>query len=85
METTTIKVYLNTKQQLDCFREYLNESYDEIIKKIIFIAKSFRTEPKLSKETIEAIEKARERMDRGEYYTLAQAKKRLGLDVRSRD
>lgn len=79
MNNTTIKIYEDTKNQLDQFREYKNESYDEVIKKVIFIVKNIKTEPKLSRETIEAIEKARERIKKGKFLTEAEAKKRLGL------
>ena len=79
MDATTIKVYGNTKHQLDQFREYKNESYDELIKKMIFIIKSFKKEPELSKETIYAIERARERIKKGKFLTEAEARKRLGL------
>lgn len=79
MAVTTIKVYGETKSQLDKFREYKNESYDEIIKKVIFIAKTCKTEPELSKETMEAIEKARERLKKGKFLTEGEARKRLSL------
>ena len=79
MDSTTIKIRENTKSQLDQFREYRNESYDEVIKKVIFIAKTSKTEPKLSKETVEAIEKARERIKKGKFLTETEARKRLGL------
>ena len=79
METTTIKIHGDTKSQLDKLREYKNESYDEVIKKVVFIAKSAETEPELSKEAIEAIEKARVRIKRGKFLTEAVARKRLGL------
>ena len=79
MDITTIKIAQDTKLQLDRFREYKNESYDEVIKKIVFIAKTCKTEPKLSRETITAIEKARERMQKGNFLTEAEARKRLGL------
>ncbi len=79
MTATTIKVHGNTKNQLDQFREYKNESYDEVIKKVMFIAKTSEKEPELSKETIKAIEKARERIKKGKFLTEAEAKKRLGL------
>ncbi len=76
---TTIKVHQETKQQLDQFREYKNESYDEVIKKMVFIVKTCKKEPKLSKETIIAIEKARERIRKGKFLTEEEAKKRLGM------
>lgn len=77
--TTTIKIHEDTKLGLDQFREYKNESYDEVIKKVIFVAKTCKTEPELSQETILAIEKARERIKRGKFLTEAEARKRLGL------
>lgn len=76
---TTIKIHEDTKQALDHFREYKNESYDEVLKKVIFVAKTCKTEPELSQETIHAIEKARERIKRGRFLTEAEARKRLGL------
>ena len=79
MGTTTIKIHEGTKLELDHFREYKNESYDEVIKKVLFIVKTSKTEPKLSKETIEAIEKARDRIKKGKFLTEAEARKRLGL------
>ncbi len=79
MDATTIKIHEDTKIELDTFREYKNESYDEVLKKLLFIAKTCKTEPKLSKETVEAIEKARERIKKGKFLTEAEARKRLGL------
>jgi predicted transcriptional regulator len=79
MESTTIKLHRDTKEQLDRFREYGGESYDEVIKKVVYIAKTCATEPELSKEAIKAIDKARERIKAGHFLTEAEAKKRLGL------
>jgi hypothetical protein len=79
MDETTIKLHSDTKSELDTFREYKNESYDEVIRKVIYIAKNAKTKPELSRETIEAIEKARERMRKGKFITEAEAKKRLGF------
>jgi len=76
---TTIKLHQDTKHELDLFREYKNETYDEVIKKVIYIVKTCKTKPKLSKETIKAIEQARKRMKAGKFLTEAEAKKRLGL------
>ncbi len=79
MSTTTIKVHEDTKLQLDKFREYKNESYDEIIKKMIYILKKIKTQPELSKEAIIAIEKARKRIKEGNFVTEEEARKRLGF------
>jgi len=79
MSATTIKIHSETKTELDKYREYKNESYDEVIKKMIFIAKNIEEEPELSRETIQAIQKARERIKKGKFLTQAEAKKRLGI------
>ncbi len=79
MSTTTIKIHSDTKVQLDGFREYKNESYDEVIKKVVYIAKTCETKPKLSQEVIKAIETARERIKQGKFMTEDEVKKRLGL------
>ena len=79
MGETTIKLHEDTKSELDTFREYGNESYDEVIKKMLYIVKKVKTEQKLSKEAVEAIEKARERIKKGNFLTSKDAKKRLGL------
>jgi len=79
MNSTTIKIHGGTKNQLDQFREYKNESYDELIKKMIYIAKTCKKQPELSQETIKEIERARERIKKGRFLTESEAKKRLGL------
>lgn len=79
METTTIKIQEDTKFELDQFREYKNESYDEVIKKMVYIAKNVKDQPKLSKETVIAIERARERIKAGNFVTESEARKRLGF------
>lgn len=79
MIATTIKIHQETKSELDHFREHKNESYDEVIKKVIYVAKLAKTNPKLSKEIISDIEKARKRIQKGNFLTEDEAKKRLGL------
>ncbi|MCK5452564.1 MAG: hypothetical protein KAI51_03940 [Candidatus Aenigmarchaeota archaeon] len=79
MSTTTIKIHEDTKSQLDLFREYGNESYDEVIRKVIFIVNASKTEPQLSEETLRSIERARERIKKGQFLTEDSARKRLGL------
>ncbi len=79
MSSTTIKLYLETKDQLDKFREYKNESYDEVIRKLVYVVNSCKKDPELGQEAIIAITKARERIAKGKFITEADAKKRLGL------
>ena len=81
MSDTTIKIHLETKTELDQFREYKNESYDEVIRKIVYITKNIKKNPALSKETIDAIDAARKRMKSGNFLTEDQARKRLGYEL----
>ena len=76
---TTIKLDLGTKSKLDEFRQYKNESYDELVRKLILIARTCEKEPKLSQKTIQEIKEARERVKKGEFYTEEEAKKILRL------
>jgi predicted transcriptional regulator len=79
MSATTIKIHKETKAEIDQFREYKNESYDEVLKKLIYIVKKIKKEPELSKETLIAIEAARERIKKGHFVTEEEARNRLGL------
>lgn len=79
MSATTIKIHAGTKTELDQYREYKNESYDEVIKKMIYIARNIEKQPEISRETIQAIQKARERIKKGKFLTEKEARKRLGI------
>lgn len=76
---TTIKLQKNTKSELDKLRQYKNESYDELVRKMLQIIKVARKEPKLSQQTIKEIDEARSRIKKGDFYTEQEAKKILGL------
>ena len=76
---TTIKIHEETKSKLDLFREYRSESYDDVIRKVVFIANNAKKDPKLSRETLEAISKARERIAKGKLVPEREARARLGL------
>lgn len=77
--STTVKLYEKTKKGLDELKEYKNESYDDVINKLIYIAKTSKTNPKLSQKTVKSIDEARKRISKGEFYTEKEAKKALGL------
>jgi len=79
MEQTTIRINPETKNRLDEFRQYKSESYDELLRKLIYIVKICEKEPKLSQKSILEIKEARERIKKGEFYTEEEAKKILGL------
>lgn len=76
---TTIRLNQVTKEQLDAFKQYKNESYDELVRKLIYLAKMCEKEPKLSQKTIIEIKQARERIKKGEFYTQEEVEKRFGL------
>ena len=76
---TTIRLNVETKDKLGEFREHKGESYDGLVRKLIFIAKMCENEPKLSQETLKDIRKARKRIQSGEFYGEDEAKKILGL------
>jgi predicted transcriptional regulator len=76
---TTIRLNPKTKHELDSYRQYKNESYDELVRKLIHLARLAETEPKLSQQTIQEIKAARERVKNGEFYTEEEANKILGL------
>jgi len=76
---TTIRLTQVTKQELDAFKQYKNESYDELVRKLIYLAKMCEKEPKLGQKAILKIKEARERIKKGEFYTEEEAKKILGV------
>lgn len=76
---TTIRINPRTKSELDTFRQYRNESYDELVRKLIHLAKMCEKQPKLSQKTLFEIKQAREKIKKGEFYTEEEAKKILGL------
>jgi len=76
---TTIRLNERTKSELDTFKQYKSESYDELVRKLIYLAKMCEEKPKLSQKTILEIKEARERIKKGEFYTEAESKKILGL------
>ena len=76
---TTIRLNTQTKQELDKFKQYKNESYNELIRKMIYIIRLCENEPALSQKTIKEINEARERIKKGEFYTEEESKKILGL------
>jgi len=76
---TTIRLNPRTKSELDTFRQYKNESYDELVRKLIHLTKMCEKQPKLSQKTIQEIKEARENIKKGEFYTEEEARKILGL------
>ena len=76
---TTIRLNQTTKAELDAFKQYKSETYDELVRKLIYLAKMCEKEPRLSQKTILEIKEARERIKKGEFYTEEETKKILRL------
>ena len=76
---TTIRLNQEIKSDLDGLRQYKNESYNELIKKLLFIVKTCEKEPVLSQKSIQEIHEARKKIQEGDFYTENEAKKILGI------
>lgn len=62
MKITTLKLQEETKGRLNKLRENKNESYDDIIRKILYVLNVTREEPFKAKRVLERISELRERM-----------------------
>lgn len=57
IENTTIKISKETKQRLDKLKEHEKESYNEIIKKILYILNLVRKNPSLGNNILSKIDR----------------------------
>lgn len=57
---TTIKLLEETKNRLEKLREHKKESYDDILKKILYVLNIARDDPEKAKRTLERIEEIKE-------------------------
>ena len=62
MKITTIKLQEETKGRLDKLRENRNESYDDILRKILYVLNTTRDEPVKARAILERISELRGRM-----------------------
>jgi len=76
---TTVRLNAKTKCELDTFRQYKSESYDELIRKLISLAKMCEKQPKLSQQALYEIKQARKKIKDGDFYSEEEAKMILGL------
>lgn len=78
--TTTIQVSNKLKDELESFKEHERETYADVIRKLIELAKEDEeAEMELSEETLRGVKEAKEDIRKGRVYTTAQIKKELGL------
>jgi hypothetical protein len=59
MAVTTIKLQRETKQRLDKLKEHSRESYDEILKKVLYVLNVVRESPDKAKGILEFIDEKR--------------------------
>jgi hypothetical protein len=58
---TTIKLKKETKQRLEKLKEYKRESFNDLIKKILYILNLARVEPEKSRVLLQKIDENRKR------------------------
>lgn len=61
-KVTTIKLLEETKLRIEKLREHKRESYDDILKKILYVLNTARDSPDKAKRTLEKISELRHRM-----------------------
>ncbi len=59
---TTVKLLEETKLRLEKLREHKRESYDDILRKILYILNIARDDPDKARRILERISELRERM-----------------------
>ena len=59
---TTIKLLEETKNRIEKLREHKRESYDDILRKILYVLNTSRDSPEKAKRILERISELRERM-----------------------
>ena len=63
---TTLKLEKETKDRLEKLREHKRETYDDIIRKIMYVLNTVRDEPLKAKAVLEFIDEKRRRMNETE-------------------
>jgi DNA-directed RNA polymerase subunit F len=59
---TTIKLLEETKLRIEKLREHKGESYDDILRKILYVLNVARDDPDKARKVLERISELRERM-----------------------
>lgn len=65
---TTIKIYQKTKISLGRFKEHKKESYDEVLKKLLYLIHLIRENPELGKKLLEEIESTKKTLEKRKIY-----------------
>ncbi len=64
---TTLKLEKETKERLEKLREHKRETYDDIIRKIMYVLNTVRDEPAKARAILEFIDEKRKRMFETEF------------------
>ena len=80
LKVTTIKLAEETKLRLEKLREHKGESYNDILKKILYILNVARGGPEKAKRVLERISELRERMLEEERQQKEDLERENGLD-----
>ena len=75
MPITTIKLQKETKERLDKLKENRSESYDEILRKILYVLNTTRDDPYKAKRILERISEQRAQMQDSELHEEEERKK----------
>jgi len=59
---TTMKLLEETKTRLEKLREHKRESYDDLLRKILYVLNTVREDPERAKKILEKIDDLRNRM-----------------------
>jgi hypothetical protein len=59
---TTLKLLEETKLRLEKLREHKRETYDDILRKILYVLNTAREEPEKARRILEKIDELRKRM-----------------------
>jgi len=74
---TTMKLQDETKNRLEKLREHKRETYDDIIRKILYVLNAVRESPEKAKHILEFIDEKRKRMIQEEQEQQEQKKQEI--------
>ena len=67
VKVSTIKLHVDTTEELKKLRDFARETYEDIIRRLIVVYE--RTQPRLREDVLEECRRISLEMDRGEYLT----------------
>jgi hypothetical protein len=78
-EITTLKLEKETKERLEKLREHKRETYDDIIRKILYVLNTVREEPEKARGILEFIDEKRRRINEIEFKDKPEQKTSKGI------